>query len=171
MKKTGDIAQALKKYTGQKNKIVRVGFIDGAKDSNGTPVAQVAFWNEYGTKTSPPRPFFRSAITQNKSEWARRLVKLTQIYDMDKSLGLIGENIKGDIISSILETNDPPNSEVTALLKDRFPMNPQDITKADVYKAIRDVQNGKTGGNHRKPLVWTGDMVKRVSYEVVDDES
>ena len=50
---------------------VRVGIIEQAnyEGSDGESVAQVAFWNEYGTATIPPRPFFRNTIAQHKDEW------------------------------------------------------------------------------------------------------
>ncbi len=41
--------------------IPAVGLILSAENSkypDGTPVPLVAFWNEYGTRTAPPRPFF-----------------------------------------------------------------------------------------------------------------
>lgn len=48
MKKSGSLEKALKKHAGGGKKIVRVGFIDDATYTDGTPVALVAFWNEYG---------------------------------------------------------------------------------------------------------------------------
>ena len=41
---------------------VQVGFFATAKYDNGTPVAAVAAYNEFGTKRIPERPFFRQAI-------------------------------------------------------------------------------------------------------------
>ena len=41
---------------------VAVGFFSDAKYQDGTPVAAVAAWNEFGTKNIPERPFFRQAI-------------------------------------------------------------------------------------------------------------
>lgn len=57
MKKVGSLASALKKYSDM-NASVRVGVLESATYPDGTPVAMVAFWNEYGTKTSPVRAFF-----------------------------------------------------------------------------------------------------------------
>ena len=59
---------------------VRVGVIEQANydGSDGESVAQVAFWNEYGTANIPPRPFFRNTIAERKTEWARLAGKFMQ---------------------------------------------------------------------------------------------
>ena len=44
---------------------VAVGFMEGATYPDGTPVAAVAFWNEYGGPGRQPRPFFRLSACQN----------------------------------------------------------------------------------------------------------
>lgn len=172
MKKSGNLEQALKAVI-QKNKIVRVGFIDGATALNGTKYAQVAYYNEYGTSTIPARPFFRKAIKDNKDKWVNAIkILLKQSNDIDKTLGQIGNIAVGDIVQSIRDYDDIPNSPVTLLLKERFPMSPQDITLTDVYKAVRDVKNGVIlKGQHNNPLVWTGHMMRAVSYEISKDES
>ena len=47
---------------------VSVGFMEGATYPEGTPVAAVAFWNEYGVPShnQPPRPFFRQMIAADR---------------------------------------------------------------------------------------------------------
>ena len=50
------------------NASVRVGVLENATYPDGTPVAMVAFWNEYGTKTSPVRAFFRTTVSDQKKE-------------------------------------------------------------------------------------------------------
>lgn len=58
---------------------VRVGFFDDRRYEDGLPVAQVAYWNEYGTKRLgvqhgiPERPFMRPAIFERKSELQDKL--------------------------------------------------------------------------------------------------
>lgn len=58
MKKTGDLSDALKKYAAGKNKKVRAGIFEKATyakaDGEPLPVAQVAFWNEYGAQIQVP---------------------------------------------------------------------------------------------------------------------
>lgn len=58
MKKIGDLSDALKKYAAGKNKKVRTGIFEEATyaqtDGERLPVAQVAFWNEYGAQIQVP---------------------------------------------------------------------------------------------------------------------
>jgi len=66
--------------------------------------------------------------------------------------------------------NFAPNSEVTKLLKYRFPTSPARVTAAAYYKAVRDVQQGKTVvSNHDKPLQWSDTMRDSIKYEVADE--
>lgn len=172
MRKTGNLEQALKKVI-QEKRTLRVGFINEATAANGKKYAQVAYDNEYGKARIPPRPFFRKAIKDNKDKWVNAIkTLLKQDNDIDKTLGQVGNMAVGDIVQSIRDYSDIPNSPVTLLLKERFPMNPQDIKQADIYKAVRNVRNGVTPkGQHNNPLVWTGHMMKAVSYEISNDES
>ena len=149
---------------------VRVGIIEQANydGSDGESVAQVAFWNEYGTATIPPRPFFRNT----KTEWARLAGKFMQANggDVRQSLSELGEIAVGDIKETITNGNFAPNSEVTKLLKYRFPTSPARVTAAAYYKAVRDVQQGKTVvSNHDKPLQWSTTMRDSIKYEVTDE--
>ena len=41
---------------------LQVGFFATAKYPDGTPVTNVAVWNEFGTGRIPERPFFRQAL-------------------------------------------------------------------------------------------------------------
>ena len=61
---------------------LEVGFFSTAKYSTGEYVAQVAYWNEYGTTLSPPRPFFRNAIKDKSKEWSE-LYRDTQFKTKD----------------------------------------------------------------------------------------
>lgn len=95
---------------------VRVGFLEGATYPDGTPVPAVAFWNEFGTSTAPPRPFFRTTISEKSGEWAQRLGKAAAHYDYDasKTLELMGQTMAEDVQQSINGWTEPPNAESTA---------------------------------------------------------
>ena len=41
---------------------IRLGFLADAKYQDGTQVASVAMWNEYGTSRMAARPYFRSSL-------------------------------------------------------------------------------------------------------------
>ena len=153
---------------------VRVGIIEQANydGSDGESVAQVAFWNEYGTARTPARPFFRNTIAERKTEWARLAGKFMQANggDVRQSLSELGEIAVGDIKETIINGNFAPNSEVTKLLKYRFPTSPARVTAGAYYKAVRDVQQGKTVvSNHDKPLQWSTTMRDSINYEVTDE--
>lgn len=153
---------------------VRVGIIEQANydGSDGESVAQVAFWNEYGTATIPPRPFFRNTIAERKTEWARLAGKFMQANggDVRQSLSDLGQIAVEDIKQTIINGNFAPNSEVTKLLKYRFPTSPERVTAGAYYKAVRDVQKGKTVvSNHDKPLQWSDTMRDSINYEVADE--
>lgn len=153
---------------------VRVGIIEQANydGSDGESVAQVAFWNEYGTARTPERPFFRNTIAERKTEWAKLAGKFMQANggDVRQSLSDLGQIAVDDIKETITNGNFAPNSEVTKLLKYRFPTSPARVTAAAYYKAVRDVQKGKTVvSNHDKPLQWSDTMRDSIKYEVTDE--
>ena len=93
---------------------VRVGIFESAKYEDGTPVAAVAFWNEYGTANIPPRPFFRNTVAAHKDEWPHQAAAiLRQNGDVRQTLALMGEGIKGQIAESIQNLHEPPNAPAT----------------------------------------------------------
>lgn len=97
-----------------------VGFLEGATyQDDGMPVAQVAFWNEYGTSRAPARPFFRTTIEEKSDEWADRLARAAKHYDYDASavLEAMGESVLEDIQSSITGWTDPRNADSTIAKK------------------------------------------------------
>lgn len=134
---------------------LEVGFFSTAKYSTGEYVAQVAYWNEYGTTLSPPRPFFRNAIKDKKKEWLQ-LYKDTQFKtkDMFKSLSVVGTIAKDDIATSIINFSTPPNSPIT-------------INGGWIRHA-----NGKAfkveGKGFNNPLVQTGFMHGAVTFEITE---
>lgn len=123
VKTTGSLDQALNRLVSSNAKHVQVGVIDNSKYPDGTSVASVAFWNEYGTRKNgnqwiPPRPFFRDTIKNQKDAWAnlaRQGIKAG--YSIDKVLGLVGAQMQTDIQYSIMTWTSPPNSAYTVAKK------------------------------------------------------
>lgn len=127
------MAQVLKSIAGKINTAgaVQIGFFENARYTpthpiRGTkrkplPVAQVAFWNIYGTKRSPPRDFMGAAIRANKGYWPDDIASLMKAhgYDSKKVLELMGESIKDDIVHMITVWSQPPNAARTAAIKGR----------------------------------------------------
>lgn len=137
------LQKALAAYASKanKNKGVDVGFQNGATEEDGTPVALVAAFNEYGVPShnQPPRPFFRIAISENTTKWGRQFangIKHTN-GDFAKVFALMGESISADIRKSIIELVSPPLAESTIKRK-----------------------------GFEKPLIETSTMLKNVTYVV-----
>jgi hypothetical protein len=118
---------------------VSVGFMSGATYPDGTPVAAVAFWNEFGQRSTPARPFFRRMIAKESPGWAvtmARIAKATN-YDGAQVLGIMGEDIKGALQQSINDFQTPALAESTIERK-----------------------------GFSKPLIDTAHMLNSVTYEV-----
>ena len=117
VKRVGSLSAALSKYKDM-NASVRVGVLENATYPDGTPVAMVAFWNEYGTRTSPVRAFFRTTVSENKKNWVLSVQNLMKMHnDPKKVMGLIGVHMQEQIVQSINTWSDPPNSAYTIAKK------------------------------------------------------
>lgn len=107
---------------------VEVGFMEDATYPDGTPVAQVAALNEFGSihrsedakgiftlNVTPARPFFRNMIAKESPTWPRKMGALAKAtnYDGPKVLALMGEDIDGALKQSINDFTDPSNAEST----------------------------------------------------------
>ena len=146
---------------------VQVGFLEGETYPDGTPVAQVASWNEFGTKTAPPRPFMRNTIANNKDKWPALMAAALKASDLDakKAMAMCGEKMVAQMRDEIVSMDAPANAPLTNLLKDRFPTG--DYTKDDFLQAVSDLEAGASAPAG-KPLVWSGQLLRSVEYEVKD---
>lgn len=152
---------------------VKIGFLSGATYPDGTPVAYIAAIQNFGApaKGIPARPFFTQMIAEKSPGWGDTLATLlaTHDYDVETVLGLMGQGIAGQLREAIVNMNEPANSPVTNLLKQRFPMGKESgMTFDDVLQAWSDVAGGATAPAG-KPLVWSGHMLNSVDYEVTTD--
>ena len=152
---------------------VSVGFMEGATYPDGTPVAAVAFWNEYGHGghfPSPPRPFFRKMIAKESPTWVPKMAELAKATDYDgpKVLDIMGADIQGALQQSINDLTDPELSKTTLMLRAMFGNSHSKIRARDVLVAQQRVAEGKQGatGTQAKPLIWTGAMRDAVTYQV-----
>ena len=119
--------------------VLRVGFLEKAKYPDGTSVASVAAFNEFGTGTAPPRPFFRNMIAAKQPEWPKAIadgLKRNRL-DVDLTLKQTGEAIKGQLQQSIRDTNTPPLAPSTIRCK-----------------------------GFEKPLIETTQMINSVDFDV-----
>jgi hypothetical protein len=139
--------------------VLRVGFLENSKYPEKTnarflktvgskakpkvvasmPIAQAAFWNEYGTRRAPARPFFRTTIAAKSKSWGEKLALILPAvgYDGEVALKLLGEDMKDDVVQSIATWSSPGNAPLTIKIK-----------------------------GFDKPLVDSGDMQRAVASEV-----
>jgi len=82
---------------------VSVGFLEGSTYPDGTPVAQVAFWNEFGTTNAPPRSFFRNTIKEKSPQWGKELGAIVKKTDSSTALKLMGTRIKDQLTKAIAD--------------------------------------------------------------------
>lgn len=118
---------------------VRVGFLERATYPDGTPVAAVAAWQNYGTGTIPPRPFFSNMVAAKSPEWGAAIggLLVANNYNLRRVLELTGAAIQGQLKESIIQTNAPPLAPSTIKRK-----------------------------GFSKPLIDTSHMINSVDYEV-----
>ena len=121
---------------------VDVGFMAEARYPDGTPVAAVAFWNEFGhggKYPSPPRPFFRRMIAKDSPDWPEQMADQARKTNYDGQLVLdrMGESIVGQLKKSINDLTSPKLAQSTIDAKG-FP----------------------------KPLIETRQMIDRVTHVV-----
>jgi hypothetical protein len=157
---------------------VEVGFIADTPNStyeDGTPVASVAWWDEMGHGgpfPSPPRPFFRTMVKKESPHWGKDMGALVIANGNNGALVLdqMGAIIAGELQDSIINTNEPPLSPTTLILRERFPGSKRaNITLDDVLLAQEDAAKGVQGatGELAKPLVWDGRMLRAVTWRVI----
>jgi hypothetical protein len=87
---------------------VRIGFLEKSTYP-ATPsgpmlhVAQVAFWNEFGTSRAPARPYFRGMIRRDQDNWGVKLGRYLRASDFesDRAFALLGLDVKDSLTNSI----------------------------------------------------------------------
>lgn len=109
-------------------------------------------------------------INAKQKTWAPAMGTLLRDndFDQDKTLQLTGEGIAGQLQQSIRDTYAPPLSPVTVMLRGMQLNNPSlKVTRRTVGEAAARVAAGLTNyGAPTKPLIWRGDMLNAVAYEV-----
>lgn len=134
------LERKLAEIAGRMSGAVEVGFLEGATYPDGTPVAAVAFWNEFGNGSAPPRPFFRRMIAVEKPTWAAKVRAAYQHSggDVEKTLALMGNDIEGALKQSINDLVSPPLAPYTIKKK-----------------------------GFSKPLIDTSHMINSTGYRVI----
>ena len=150
---------------------LRVGFLEGSTYPGGASTPLIAAIQEFGAPKVgiPPRPFFRNMIAAKKGEWPKAAANLLKSdFDIRRMLNVLGEGIAGQLQQSIIDTNQPPLSQVTLMLRKMKAENPDlVVTRSIVEDARRRVKAGESvSGVSTKPLVETSHLLKSVGKEV-----
>lgn len=134
------VESKLKEIASRMSGSVEVGFLEGATYPDGTPVAAVAYWNEFGNGSAPPRPYFRGMIASESPKWPAKVAALAKATNNDgeKVLALMGEEIEGELKQSINDLTSPPLAASTIARK-----------------------------GFDKPLIDTSHMVNSTGYRVI----
>ena len=148
-------------------RVVKVGFMEGtmagyngprplhgrpetaaSESAQGSQVeaAQVAFWQEYGTKKIPPRPFFRNMIEGNSKTWGRLVQAALRASknDSTKALAITGMRIGAQLQKSIIDLKGPKLADSTVKRKG-FP-----DPLIDSHNMLRAVEFEVVGGDRSK---------------------
>lgn len=107
----------LKKIAQQKTIKARVGIIEPMTYPDGESVAEVGYWNEYGTDKIPPRPFFRTAVENNRDKLGPMFVRAVQKHDPETAMRMVCEHMVDELKTSVLTWTDPPNAPSTVKSK------------------------------------------------------
>ena len=97
---------------------VTVGVHEKAMYDNGTPVALVAYYNEFGTRFIPERSFIRSNFEENRQAYKELVASLYKDVIVLKAtvniaLGTLGVRLMADIRKKISSNIPPPNEPET----------------------------------------------------------
>lgn len=100
---------------------LKVGVLKGTgvhPNSDGATVAQVAWWNEFGTDDIPSRPFLRTTMRENRRKFSkvtktiyeRALKGVGNVENMVDALGMLAQSL---VVQAIDNTLTPPNAPAT----------------------------------------------------------
>ena len=92
-------------------------------EASGTTVAQVYWWNEFGTEKIPERPTLRPTFIKERVKYISIMSKISaramedKGYDLKQAMGKLGEVAQQDIQQAIVELKSPPNAPATVDIK------------------------------------------------------
>ena len=107
---------------------VKAGILSGTGEhpnaEAGQTIAEIAFWNEYGTRNKdgsvriPERSFVRSTIAENNKKYFRMISKLLKrlingTMTSAQAQAILGQEVMSDIQNKINSISEPPNAPET----------------------------------------------------------
>ena len=150
------------KIKNPKDAYVSIGWFEDQTYYDGTSIANVAKWNEFGTRQGvPQRPFLRTSIMENEKKWHELLKTLVQRAidedkSMDKALLVFGEQVKADIQETILAGGWKPNAKISQTggwMRNKISGKPFYV-------------KGKGG---KQPLIDTGTMLRSIEVRTGEE--
>lgn len=137
----------LEKYG--KNPELHAGVLNGATHSGeygeepGQSVAEVAYWQEYGTRNIPPRPFFRNTIEEKKNSWVTIVEnEVKRGQSLEQALIAAGDGITADIVETIKAGVEPA-------------LKPETLAERE-----------KWGLTSKTPLMRSMTLIKAIEFEI-----
>jgi len=118
---------------------------------SGATLAEIATFNEFGTRHIPARSFLRSTVDENATEYSKLILEATDRAvdgaNPERELGIIGLNIVKDVQLKITKLKEPANALATQIAKGRKKHLPE-------------------GTLIDNPLIDTGRMRASIDFEV-----
>ena len=146
VKSSGLLQKYLHKVQNLKT-VAEVGFFEEATYPDGTPVAYVAYLNEFGNH-NPPRPFMKRTFDKSHPAWVKLIERVLSARglsqaSMKEAFGQAGITAAGDIKKTIMKwnPNDPrPNKPATikAKMRKSADVKGKNQVKNDPYRVLHD---------------------------------
>ena len=134
-----------------KNTVVRVGYFENSKRTDGLPNAYVASIHEFGSPTNniPPRPTLGPGLQNNKEEFSKIIANSIRNGTIKDGFEILGQLAVSKVRSEIATLKSPALKEST------------------IRARLRGKKQGKSVSlTVAKPLVHTKQMLQAVDYEV-----
>lgn len=145
----GQGVDAWRRAATDRKPFIKVGIVSGTGEhpnaDKGQTLAEVGWWNEFGTRTIPERPFLRTGLNENIDKYrvilgnGLRQILLGQT-DERQVLNILGMVAVSDVQAKIVSISSPPNAQLTV---------------------------DRKGSSN--PLIDTGALKQHITWEIVDD--
>lgn len=168
-----------KRIKSSDKKELEVGWFEGARYDDSTPVAGVAAMQEFGSakRSIPPHPFFRPAIADNSKSWSELVADGSKAMingkvTYDQVMNGLGLQVVGDIQKTITTESYPALSPITLALRNLrdngYKVGGKLIGQVAAAIANGEVGSGQLGqqSSNTTPLNDSGIMIATLSHEV-----
>lgn len=163
------VYEALARYHSIGGMVVEAGFpgelrdVPAEGDDPQPPsVLQVAAWNEFGTKTAPPRPFMRQTMTRHRVVLRSSLAAAVYAHGnagtpIEAVAARLGVMLRGSVQETITAGTFKDNAPLTKMIKGSKP-------RKTFLQAIGALAAGEPVPGGTRPLIDTGQMRQSVRW-------